>query len=60
MVSLMTQLGSWDVKLVPMMSNDQKSHVAPYFHHFDLRNTVVPLKMPLVSLDGSTDTNGVT
>ena len=41
--------------LVPMVSHDQKSPVAPHFNHHDLRNTMLPLMMlsPWCDIDAS-------
>ena len=41
--------------LGPMASHDQKSPGASHFDHLDLRYTVVPLMIPLVSCDADTE-----
>ena len=40
--------------LMPMASNEQKSHDAPPFDHLDLTNGMVPLMTPLASCDNDT------
>ena len=43
----------------PMLSHDQKSHVAPNFNHLDLRNVMVSLTTLLASHDSKTSASGV-
>ena len=44
----------------PMMSHNQKSHVAPHFKCPDLRNAMVPLTTLLASRGTTASGNGVT
>ena len=37
-----------------------KSHIAPHLKHLDLRNSVLPIMMPLASPDASDNAKGVT
>ena len=43
----------------PVVSHDQKSHVAPHFSFLDLRNAMVPVMTPLASCHTNTNTNGI-
>ena len=43
------------LSLVPLGSNDPKSHVAPHLDFLDLRNAMVPLMMLSASCDTCTD-----
>ena len=46
--------------LVPMMSHDQRIHVALHFYCLDFRNAVVPLMMLLASHETNASASGVT
>ena len=48
------------VMQVPMVSNDQESHVAPLFDHLVLRNVMLPLIMLSASHNTGTGTSAVT
>ena len=37
-----------------------KSHATPHLNHFELRNAMVPLIMPLMSDDADTNASGIT
>ena len=43
-----------------MVSHEQKSNVTPHFSCLDLRNAVVPFKMPSALHNASGSVNGVT
>ena len=45
--------------LAPMVSHDQKSHIAPHFNHLHLRNLLVKLKTLFAPCDINTSDSGV-
>ena len=38
----------------------KRGHIALHSDHVDLKNVIMPLKMPLVACDTDTGTNGIT
>ena len=45
--------------MLMLVLRDPESHVAPHFDHLDLKNTMVPITMLLVSGDDDTGTNSI-
>ena len=45
---------------VPVVSHDQKGHVAPHSNHLDLWNVMMPLMMPSESCDTDACASGIT
>ena len=42
-----------------LASHDQECHISPCFNHFDLTNKMVPVTVPSVSFDVSTDADSI-